>query len=602
MTMRTTMMRDVALLLVLLWLGCCVAAAAAAGGGDDDAGTAPTPSEPRRKPSFVIFLADDMGYGDVTYYGAPTTHTPNIDRIIREGKDFRQFYAAASVCSPSRAGLMTGRDPVRMGIFSRILRPSLRVFFPWNTSSMPSNETTIAGLLKTANYTSHYVGKWHLGHVNALPVHRGFDGFFGIPYSHDMCSEVYGVEDLPIVNRAVPPLPLMRNADILEQPADFSSATDRFTDEAVKFVHEHADQPFFLVVSYYQPHIPHVTPLRYKFHSLRGPFGDSVQEMDVSIGQVMQAIKDAGIDDNTLVMVTSDNGPWVDSGIDGGSPGPMRGAKGTTWEGGTRVVSAFRWPGVIEPLTTEMTPVSMMDLFSTFGHIAGLNVTSTPDFATDSHSFAHLLNSSYAPSAKSRPAIYYFYHDVLMAIRMGPFKLHKYTRCAYCYEEPVPQDPPLLFNIDHDPGEQHPLSVEDHLLIVDALEAEYDRYLSTISPRQPLFDQFKLDAAPCCSPQPYLQPCNCTHANMTVGEAAQSVSPNRQSTSPASAKIRKAAKALYTMLEKKHPDLLTDKLTSEEVSAAFESLIGSPMEPVMQCMLGGEPSLEGYEEDEALFA
>eukprot|EP00043_Microstomoeca_roanoka_P012121 m.116393 g.116393 ORF g.116393 m.116393 type:complete len:592 (+) comp15399_c0_seq1:269-2044(+) len=465
-----------------------------------------------RPPSFLIFLADDLGYGDISYYGSPTISTPNIDKLIREGKDFRQFYAAASVCTPSRAGLMTGRDAVRSGIYATIMERDLRVFFPWSTGSLPNNESTLPRMLKKAGYISSYIGKWHLGHVDALPTQRGFDSFFGIPYSNDMSSHHYHVEELPLANRIVPPLPVINDTTIVEQPADFDTLTDRFTDAAIDFLHHHRNTPFLQIVSYYQPHVPQNPAPRFRNSSLRGSFGDSVNEIDDSVGRIMTALTAAGLDEETLVLFTSDNGPWTMAGIEGGSSGGFRGSKGTTWEGGLRVPAIARWKSVIEPASRSYHMISLLDIYNTLAQLAGLPIERTDAVGTDSYSFAHILKPHQFAKDVDRKAVHFFYQSHLMAVRMGAFKMHKYTRCAYCSEEPIPHDPPLLFNVEKDPFETYPLNVTEYPHILQQLEEEYCRYNSSLAPLPPQFNEMGLMAAPCCMGLPWFHPCECNTA------------------------------------------------------------------------------------------
>ncbi|MBN1909133.1 MAG: sulfatase, partial [Pirellulales bacterium] len=283
------------LILVLWgWLGCgtCLAA------------------EPVR-PNVVIFFADDLGYGDLGCYGHPTISTPNLDRMAAEGQRWTQFYVAASMCTPSRAGLLTGRLPIRSGMCSL----KRHVLYPNSAGGLPADEITLAEALKDAGYTTGMVGKWHLGHLpKYLPTTQGFDSFFGLPYSNDMR-----------------PTTLMRGTEVIENPADQNTLTKRYTKEAIQFIEKNRDKPFFLYFAHTFPHTPLHRSEKFADRSRRGLFGDVVEELDDSVGQVLDTLRRLGLDKRTLVVFTSDNGPWLPRKLDGGSAGLLRGGKGSTW-------------------------------------------------------------------------------------------------------------------------------------------------------------------------------------------------------------------------------------------------------------------------------
>jgi arylsulfatase A len=272
-------------------------------------------------PNVVILLADDLGYGDLGCYGHPTIRTPNLDRMAGEGMKLTQFYSAASVCTPSRVALLTGRLPVRSGLTS--------VLFPFSRSGLPSSEITLAELLKSRGYSTMCAGKWHLGHEpEFLPTRHGFDRFLGVPFSHDMTLSGNG-QTLA--------LPLMQDESVVEPRVDAATLTERYTREAVSFLQEHGKAgpgrgtPFFLYVAYSSPHTPLAAGPDQKGRSARGPYGDSVEELDTSVGKILQTLRDNALDGNTLVVFTSDNGPWLLQGTDGGSAGLLREGKGSTW-------------------------------------------------------------------------------------------------------------------------------------------------------------------------------------------------------------------------------------------------------------------------------
>jgi len=261
---------------------------------------------------------------------------------------FTQFYSAYPICSPSRGGLLTGRLPIRSGIFTDTKPPLdmiFRVFLPNSEGGLPANETTLPHLLKMANYTSILIGKWHLGHVDSLPTQRGFDEFLGLPYSQDEgCAQYPG----PLCFPKWPGVPLYSNETIIEQPVNLSTLTPRYNEKAMDFIERNKDGSFFLLMAYDEVHVPLFASQNFINTSSRGLFGDAAQEMDSSIGLIMQKLHDLDLLDNTLVIFTSDNGAWTEKGLDGGSNGLLRGQKGETWEGGMRIPAIFYWSGHIQ--------------------------------------------------------------------------------------------------------------------------------------------------------------------------------------------------------------------------------------------------------------
>ena len=328
-----------------------------------------------RSPNFVILLADDLGYGDLGCYGHPTICTPNLDRMAVEGMKFSQYYAA-HLCTPSRAALLTGRLPIRSGLNV--------VLYPTSTGGIPDDEITLAEALRSHDYATMCIGKWHLGHLPAyLPTRQGFDHYFGIPYSNDMNVKKSGH----------PPVPLMRDEAVVEQPAVQETVTLRCTREALSFIREQRGRagarPFFLYLAYTFPHIPLHAGKAFRGRSPRGLYGDVVEEIDWSVGQILDTLRDEGLAESTLVVFTSDNGPWLIQQLRGGSAGLLREGKGSTWEGGMRVPCLAWWPGTIAPGRTTLGLASELDLLPTCLDLAGVKVPD--DRPLDGVSLAPLL-------------------------------------------------------------------------------------------------------------------------------------------------------------------------------------------------------------------
>lgn len=405
---------------------------------------------PEGPPNIIVIFADDLGYGDVGAYGHPTIRTPHLDQMALEGVRFTQFYAGASVCTPSRAALLTGRLPVRSGMAS----DGSRVLFPDSRYGLPASELTLAEVLREEGYATAALGKWHLGHRAAyLPTRHGFDIFFGIPYSNDMSPATN-----PRWDRAqgFPPLPLMRNEEIAEEEPDQRYLTPRLTAEATAFMEAHQDQPFFLYLAHPFPHVPLFASPDYAGTSAAGLYGDVIEELDGSVGEILAAVRRLGLERRTLVVFTSDNGPWLTRGVEGGSAGPLRDGKGTTWEGGLRVPAIAWWPGTIAPgVTTALA--STLDLLPTAAQLAGATLPDT--LVLDGLDLMPLLTGT---QDAVRDTVFYYRGAQLWAVRQGPWKAHFTTQSAYVGDTPVTHDPPLLFHLEHDPAErlnvaaQHP--------------------------------------------------------------------------------------------------------------------------------------------------
>ncbi|MFN7939257.1 MAG: sulfatase [Bryobacteraceae bacterium] len=404
----------------------------------------------QRAPNLIIILADDLGYGDLGCYGSEIP-TPNLDRMAKEGARLTQFYSASPVCSPSRAALLTGRYPVRTGV--------TRVLLPTDSIGLSSSETTIGKVLKQQDYRTMCVGKWHLGvKQDHLPTQHGFDSFYGLLYSNDMS-----------------PLPLMSGTRTLEELRDQSNLTARYTEQAVNFITAQSEQPFFLYLAHSMPHIPLAASAAFHGKSGLGAYGDAVMEMDWSVGKILEALKDNGLDQNTLVVFTSDNGPWYQGGA-----GRLRGRKGSTFEGGVREPFLARMPGTIPAGSEPIGMASMMDLLPTLAGMAGAQLP----FSVDGVDILPMLKGDRA--YMDRDALLYFDDQHLQCARWGPWKLHfaRYNSPAWTPEPPggrrnLPLPHPELYNVVADPSEAFDLASE-HPDIVTKMRAMVDAQLQRL--------------------------------------------------------------------------------------------------------------------------
>lgn len=404
-----------------------------------------------KPPNFIIIFADDLGYGDLGVFGNPSINTPNLDRMAYEGQKWTNFYAGASVCTPSRAALLTGRLPVRSGMASN----KTRVLFPNSKNGLPAYELTLAEQLKKVGYTTAAIGKWHLGHKEQfLPTKNGFDTYFGIPYSNDM-DRVEVVDYWEFWNQPDDSIktenfnvPLLRDTKVVERPANQNNITKRYSEEAVNFINNTNEEPFFIYLAHNLPHIPLFASKDFLGKSKRGLYGDVVEEIDDGVGKIMAALKMKGLLENTIVVFTSDNGPWLPFKNNGGSAGLLRAGKGTTWEGGMREPTIFWGPKLIQKGIVQDLG-STMDIFTTFSQLAG--VPAPKDRIIDGVDLSEtLLNGA----ASARKSILYYRGTDLYAARLGDFKAHFITQGAYGeFGDKKVHETPLLFNLSFDPGE-----------------------------------------------------------------------------------------------------------------------------------------------------
>ncbi len=431
-----------------------------------------------RPPNLVVIFCDDLGWGDLGCFGNPTIRTPNLDRMAAEGQKWTQFYVAAPVCTPSRAALMTGRYPIRNGMTSA----KRVVLFPDSGGGLPPEEVTLPELLKQKNYATGMFGKWHLGHLpQYLPTAQGFDTYFGIPYSNDMDKvggPNYRAEVVKDANyypdSAHFNVPLMRDGTIIERPADQNTITRRYTEEAIKFIRAKKDQPFFVYLPHSLPHIPLFVGEKFRGKSQRGLYGDVVEEIDWSVGQVLDTLRELKLDQNTLVVFSSDNGPWLTFETHGGSAGPLRAGKGTTFEGGQRVPTIFWWPGKVPPrVVTDLG--STLDMMATFAALTGSKLPSDRKF--DSYDLSPVLLGT---GASSRQEMFYWTNAELHAVRSGPWKLHVKQREPVNYSKQVTLAKPELYHLERDISEaynvadKHPEVVERLLKIAADHQADIE--------------------------------------------------------------------------------------------------------------------------------
>lgn len=434
-------------------------------------------AEGAQKPNIIIILADDLGYGDLGCYGNPGIRTPNLDRLAAEGKRFTDFYAGQSYCTPSRAALLTGRLAVRSGVAGRP-GPGLHVFYPKDKGGLPLEEITIARALKTKGYQTACIGKWHLGHEpEYLPTRHGFDYYYGIPYSNDMDAPTAKIRnqdsdgqnpDFRNFN-----VPLLRNLETIERPADQTTVTKRYTEETINFIKQHKRDPFFIYLAHTFPHVPLFASPQFKGRSARGLYGDTVEELDWSVGQVVDALQREKLDRNTLVFFTSDNGPWLNKNQNGGSAGLLRDGKGGTWEGGYRVPAIAWWPGRIKPGIARDV-ASGMDLFNTSLKLAGAELPK--DRPLDGIDMSGILFENKG----QRDVHFYYLGDQPFAVRVGNFKAHFLTHDGYAKIEPPKRNPPLLYNLAEDPSERFDIAAQ-HPEVVAKITKVFEEHRATVT-------------------------------------------------------------------------------------------------------------------------
>ncbi|MHC5119774.1 MAG: sulfatase family protein [Planctomycetota bacterium] len=411
-----------------------------------------------------MIFTDDQGYADVGCFGAKDFETPNLDRMAKEGMQFTDFHVAQAVCSASRAALMTGCYSNRVSI--------LGALNPKTQHGLNPDEETIAEVLKKKGYAAGVFGKWHLGHHKPfLPLQQGFDEYLGLPYSNDMWPVDYDGISYAEKNQKhrranYPILPLIEGnerAAEIRTLDDQATLTTRYTERAVQFINKNKDKPFFLYVPHSMPHVPLAVSDKFKGKSKQGMYGDVIMEIDGSVGQILQALKKNGLEQNTLVIFASDNGPWMNYGNHAGQVGPLREAKATMWEGGARVPCIMRWPGHIKPASVCDKLAGTIDVLPTMAAIAEAPL---PTKKIDGVSILGLLEGE--KEANPRQEYYYYYGKELRAVRQGPWKLHfPHSYRSYENVEPGKDGWPgpygkgktglALYNLQEDIGERKDL-------------------------------------------------------------------------------------------------------------------------------------------------
>ena len=429
-------------------------------------------------PNFVVIFCDDLGYGDIGSFGHPIIKTPNIDRMTVEGQKWTQFYVADPVCTPSRAALLTGRYPIRNGMTSS----KRHVLFPDSPNGLPLEELTIAEILKPQGYASAAIGKWHLGHLpKFLPKQQGFDYYYGIPYSNDMDSNQWS----EYLKRSEDPeyfsnteffnVPLIENNKEIERPANQATITKRYTEKAVHFIEQNKSKPFFLYLAHSMPHIPLFASKEFRGRSKSSLYVDVIEEIDWSVGEVLKALEENQLDKNTIVVFTSDNGPWLRFKTHGGSAGPLRAGKGTTFEGGQRVPTVFWGPNIVASGVIDQMGATL-DLLPTFAAMSGAEVPT--DRKMDGHNLYQVLTKKLESPRKD---FYYWAFAELHGYRNQQYKVHIKQREVINYGRPtIILDHPELYNLKADISEKYDVSEIFPEVVIDMLSS-IDSHLQDVA-------------------------------------------------------------------------------------------------------------------------
>ncbi len=431
-------------------------------------------------PNIILIFTDDQGYGDVGCFGSKNIKTPALDRMAKEGRKFTDFYVAAPICSASRAALLTGSYPLRVGITG--------VLFPRHKIGLNPKEQTIAKLLKSKGYATAAIGKWHLGHLpKFLPTNHGFDIYYGVPYSNDM-DPVKGKNrslDRAWIEKDFSPwnVPLMLNEKVIERPADQRTLTKRYTEQALKFITQNKAKPFFLYMPHTMPHIPLFVADENFVKDPKSAYKATIEEIDASVGRILSHLQELNLEKNTLVVFTTDNGPWLSKKHHGGSAGPLRDGKFSTWEGGMRVPCIMRFPGKIKPNTICDKVAATIDLLPTFANLAGAQLR--PNHIIDGKDISPLIFSENATSPHEKSGYFFYRGSRLEAVRAGNYKLRltgpRRRRPKNKNHKPQPKPAPQLYNLKADIGERNNIASQhpDIVARLTKLAKDFDKSLKT---------------------------------------------------------------------------------------------------------------------------
>ena len=435
--------------------------------------------EKSEQPNVIIIFADDQGYADIGCYGAKGFTTPNLDKMAEEGMRFTNFYVASSVCSPSRAALLTGSYPVRVGV------PD--VLHPVSPTGLDPSEITIAEILKGEGYATACVGKWHLGdHPTMMPTNQGFDEYFGIPYSNDMWPWQNDYKKERPRTELFPDLPLYLNSEVVERNPDQNQITKRYTEYAIQFIEKNKNNPFFLYLPHTMPHVPLGVSERFAGKTEYGRYGDVIEEIDWSVGEILNTLKKNNLDHNTLVIYTSDNGPWLSYGNHAGKAFPLREGKSTTFEGGMRVPCIMRWPEKIPAGSVNHEMATTMDFLPTITRLVG---SSAPrDRVIDGKDIWALMSGKEKEGTEQR-TLFYHQQSALQAVRSGPWKLHFPHQYRHQAETPGKDGKSAgqvdaaiglsLYNLKEDIGEKNNVA-DKYPQIVQRLTALADAHIKDL--------------------------------------------------------------------------------------------------------------------------
>lgn len=429
------------------------------------------------RPNVIIIFTDDQGYQDVGVFGSPLISTPNLDQMAQDGIRFTDFYSASPVCSPSRAALLTGAYPTRVGV--------PKVLWPNMPEGLSAQEWTIADMLQAQGYATACVGKWHLGDKpQYLPTNQGFDSYYGIPFSNDMSTthkakvaadvllrEGMTLDSIREVKWRASKVPLMKQDEIIEYPVDQSTLTKRYTEYAIDFITENKDEPFFLYLAHTMPHIPLYASEAFKGKSARGLYGDVIEEIDWSVGEILKTLETLGITESTLVVYTSDNGPWNLKNGHGGSALPLRGYKFQTYEGGMRVPMIAQWKGKIPPNAVCREVASTIDFLPTIAHLTDGKLSDQP---IDGENIWKLLSGEKVKSPHEE-GFYYYKDTVAEAIRVKDWKLR------------VEKDNVALFDLSADISESSNVA-EDNPGLVEKLRKKLEAFDKDLKQNQHQYD------------------------------------------------------------------------------------------------------------------